>query len=406
MKNAVLELCTKYGRIDIWWWDAVSWDGMFTKEMWDSENVTRMIRELQPDIVINNRASLPGDFDTPEGHLGAFQDWRPWESCIPLSDAWCYTGAPAHSFDHVLRLVVGAACGNGNLLLSWGPKWDGSFDDAQTARLNEIGDWLKLNGESIYGTRGGPWKPAAWGGSTRRGRTVYVHLFQRPVGDLVLPAIPGRQVLSASMLVSGETVSFKQTATHLVLSLPGQDPIQGCMVVALTMDQSLDGLPSTSADELGCSFAADPSTYGAIVSRNARVKASSTSQWMPADGGASLVAENQSKPFAIHTGEEAAPFVDIDLGKSVNVTGVFIRNADPQNAADRMATLSASVSLDGKEWTEVWKADKTAASWEFPVTSFVSGAMRPGREVRYLRLQTHPVKPAPLLLKQVEIWAK
>ena len=114
MKNAVRELCTKYGKIDIWWWDAVSWDGMFTKEMWDSERMTRMIRELQPGIVINNRASLPGDFDTPEGHLGAFQDWRPWESCIPLS-TWCYTGAPAHSFDQFLHLVAGAACGNGNL---------------------------------------------------------------------------------------------------------------------------------------------------------------------------------------------------------------------------------------------------------------------------------------------------
>ena len=117
-KNVIRELCTQYGKIDIWWWDAVSWNGMFTQEMWDSENMTRMIRDLQPGIVINNRASLPGDFDTPEGRLGTFQDWRPWESCIPLCDAWCYTGAPAHSFEHVLHLIAGAAMGNGNLLSS------------------------------------------------------------------------------------------------------------------------------------------------------------------------------------------------------------------------------------------------------------------------------------------------
>lgn len=406
MKNAVRELCTKYGKIDIWWWDAVTWDGMFTKEMWDSENVTRMIRELQPGIAINNRASLPGDFDTPEGHLGAFQDWRPWESCIPLSDAWCYTGSPAHSFDHVLHLVVGAACGNGNLLLSWGPKWDGSYDEAQTQRLMEIGGWLKLNGESIYGTRGGPWKPAPWGGSTRKGKTAYIHLFQRPATDLVLPAIPGRKVVSAKLLAGGEPVAFKQSAQQLVITIPPQAAIKGDLVIALTMDDSLDGLPSIAADSDACSFAIDSATYGSVVSRRARVTASSTSQWMPADGGAALVAANQPASFAFHTAPEPAPHVDIDLGKAAKVTGVFIRNANPENAANRMATLSASVSLDGKEWNEIWKAAGSAKSWQFPVTSFVSGAQIPGREVRYLRLQTHPATPEPLLLKLVEVYGK
>ena len=408
MKNAVRELCTKYGKIDIWWWDAVTWDGMFTKEMWDSENVTRMIRELQPGIVINNRASLPGDFDTPEGHLGAFQDWRPWESCIPLSDDWCYTGKPAHSFEHVLHLVVGAACGNGNLLLSWGPRWSGAYDEAQKQRLFEIGDWLKANGDSIYGTRGGPWKPAAWGGSTRNSRTAYVHLFSRPAaGHLIRPAIPGRQVVAAKLLVGGEPVPFKQDTMRLTLTIPGQDAIHGDLVVALTMDDTLDGLPSISAEPPGgCSFATDPSTYGTVVSRGAKVKASSTSQWMPADGGATLVAEKQPNSFAFHTADEAAPFVEIDLGKEVKVTGLFIRNAAPENAANRMATLCACVSVDGTTWTEVWKAAKSEASWEFPVTTLVSGAQIPGRPARFIRLQTHPAAPAPLLLKQVEVYGK
>jgi alpha-L-fucosidase len=403
-KNVVRELCTKYGKIDIWWWDAVSWDGMFTKEMWDSENMTRMIRKLQPGIVINNRASLPGDFDTPEGILGAFQDWRSWESCIPLSDAWCYTGQPAHSFDHLLRLLVGAACGNGNLLSSWGPHWDGSFDEAQKQRLFEIGDWLKENGASIYSTSGGPWKPTAWGGSTRRGQTAYLHLFHRLDGELVLPAIPGRKVISAKMLVSGETVSFKQGATQLALSIPGKAAIKGDLVVALTMNESLDGLPSISADDLSCYFTTDPGTYGAIVSRSAKVKASSTSQWMPADGGATLVAEKQPKPFAFHTGEEPAPCVDIDLGRTVKVTGLFIRNAE--SSPQRMATLRASVSLDGRDWTEVWQAEKAERTWDVPITEFVSGARIPGRAARFIRLQTHPSNPDHLLLKQVEVWGK
>ncbi len=408
MKKAVRELCTKYGKIDIWWWDAVSWDGMFTREMWDSENVTRMIRELQPGIVINNRASLPGDYDTPEGHLGAFQDWRPWESCIPLSDAWCYTGSPAHSFEHLLHLIAGAACGNGNLLLSWGPRWSGAFDEAQKQRLFEIGDWLKANGESIYGTRGGPWKPAAWGGSTRNGKKAYIHLFSRPAaGSLTLPAIPGRRIVSAKLLAGGGEVPFKQDTTRLTLAIPGQGAICGDLVVVLTMTETLDGLPSISADPPGgCSFATDPSTYGAVVSRGAKVKASSTSQWMPVDGGATLVAKMQPNSFALHTAPEAAPFVEIDLGREVKITGIFVRNANPENAANRMATLCASVSVDGKAWIGVWKAANSDASWEFPVTTFVSGAQIPGRPARFIRLQTHPATPAPLLLKQLEVYGK
>jgi hypothetical protein len=206
------------------------------------------------------------------------------------------------------------------------------------------------------------------------------------------------------MLFVGESVPFKQTATHVTLTIPGQDAIKGDLVVALTMNESLDGLPAVPLDDVGCTFAADPATYGAIISRDAKVVASSTSQWMPGDNGATLVAENQQKPFAFHTGEEAAPFVTIDLWKPAKVTGVFIRNA--ASSPQRMATLCASVSLDAKEWTEVWKAEKEETSWEVPITEFVSGARVPGRQVRFIRLQTHPTKPDYLLLKQAEVWGK
>ena len=402
MNNAVRELCTQYGKIDIWWWDAVSWNGMFTKEMWDAENTTRMIRELQPGIVINNRASVPGDFDTMEQHLGTYQDWRPWESCIPLcGHVWSYTGKPPHTFDHILKLIAGSACGNGNLLLSWSPRFDGGFDEEQKQRLFEIGDWLKINGESIYSTRGGPWKPTAWGGSTRNGKIAYIHLFQRPKGALALPSIPQRQVVSAKLLASGETVAFKQTASWLSLSIPSTEPIKGDLVVALTMDGTLDALSAISVDDL-CGFAVDPATYGTVISRTAKVKASSASSSMPADGGASLVAEKQPAQYAVYTKAEEEPFVEIDLGKVANVTGLFIRNSE--NRPQLMATLHVSISSDGKTWTEVWKAEKAENTWEFPVTEFVSGVQVPGSKAQFIRLQTNPGSPQNLILKQVEVY--
>jgi alpha-L-fucosidase len=264
MNNLVRELCTKYGKIDIFWFDALWVGGMFTAEMWDAEHLTRMIRELQPGIIINNRASIPGDFDTPEGRLGAYQDWRAWESCIPLSGGWNYTGEPAHSFEHLLHLIVGSACGDGNLLLSWGPHFDGAFDEGQKQRLFEIGDWLKLNGASIYGTRGGPWKPSNWGGSTRKGNKAFVHIYHTVNNELILPAIPNIKIVSAKLLVGGAAVSFKQRANAIVLKIPKEIKIIGDLVVVLTMNNSLDAVPAINTEHIS-SVAIDSSTYGKVI---------------------------------------------------------------------------------------------------------------------------------------------
>jgi alpha-L-fucosidase len=140
-----------------------------------------------------------------------------------------------------LHLIAGAACGNGNLLLSWGPHWNGQFDEGQKERLFEIGDWLRVNGESIYNTRGGPWKPADWGGSTRRGHKVYIHLFNKPGAEWSLPALEGIKVVSAKLLASGESLRFQQDDKRISIILPDTVTIKGDMVVELTMNRSLDG---------------------------------------------------------------------------------------------------------------------------------------------------------------------
>jgi alpha-L-fucosidase len=120
----------------------------------------------------------------------------------------------------LLQLIVGAACGNGNLLLSWGPHWNGQFDESQKERLFEIGDWLGVNGESIYNTRGGPWKPGNWGGSTRRGHKAYIHLFNKPGAEWSLPALGGIKVVSAKLQASGESLRFNQDDRRILIILP------------------------------------------------------------------------------------------------------------------------------------------------------------------------------------------
>ena len=90
MHDQVRELLSSYGKISILWLDAPWYGGMFKAEDWDSEKLYRMARQLQPGILINNRSSIPGDFDTPEEHVGMFQNHRPWESCFSLATQWSW----------------------------------------------------------------------------------------------------------------------------------------------------------------------------------------------------------------------------------------------------------------------------------------------------------------------------
>ena len=233
--EAVRELCTNYGKLDILWWDASWHGGMFTSEMWDSERLTRMVRELQPGILMNNRCSVPGDFDTPENKLGVYQDSRPWETCACLEAGWSYTGGEIKSRGTLISMLTHCACRDGNLLLSWGPRWDGAFDEKQKNRLLEVGEWLKSNGESVHGTRGGPWRPGSWGGSTRRGDKVYIHIKQWRYETLRLDPLEGREVVSAR-LPNGRPVEAARRDDFVEIAVPAgmRDPAD--TIVELTLD--------------------------------------------------------------------------------------------------------------------------------------------------------------------------
>ena len=127
MQNTVLELMQKYGKIDILWWDADWSGGMYTKEMWNSLEIEEKLRQLQPDIIINNRAGVPGDFDTPESQVGFVQRDRAWETCMPMGKDWAWTGKGIKSFKEILNQMIGCICGDGNYLLSVGAKADGTI---------------------------------------------------------------------------------------------------------------------------------------------------------------------------------------------------------------------------------------------------------------------------------------
>lgn len=261
MHNTVRELMENYGKIDVLWWDACWWGNMFTEEMWDADKLEREVRRLQPHILINNRASLPGDFDTPEGQVGFFQNNRPWETCMPLGTEWVWNGEPVKSFKMVLSQFINCVCGDGNYLLSIGAMPDGRYGKEEAKRIEELGSWLRRYGESVYGTRGGPWRPAHWGGSVYRGNTIYLHLLEEK-DVLHLPSLDN-EIVSYQCL-TGEDVVVRQTDSEVTIEVKGRNEETCDVIVELSMQEPVSALAGAEAGHV---FDLSSAVYGKPIAR-------------------------------------------------------------------------------------------------------------------------------------------
>ena len=131
-------------------------------------------------------------------------------------------------------MLVRCAGGDGNLLFNIGPMPTGEIAPEQRERLTQMGQWLEKNGESIRGTRGGPFKPGSYGVSTRKANTVYLHLAEGMTGTVRLPPIPARVLRSRAL--SGGTVEVRQTDSSLEISVADKDRQPIDTVVALELD--------------------------------------------------------------------------------------------------------------------------------------------------------------------------
>jgi alpha-L-fucosidase len=239
------ELIRNYGPLLTIWYDT---DGtvneVYGKER--GQEVINMVRTLQPDILINERTGARGDYSTPEQKVGGYDTNRPWESCMTVSahNHWAWGGEKdgVKSPDAVIALLAQCAGGDGNMLLNVGPRPDGIIDPAQAAVLRSVGDWLKVHGESIYGTRGGPYKPTPDYASTRRGNTLYLHLLRWQGGSVILPPLPSGVQIRSATLPDGSRADISSDASRLTISVPPEKRSAGDTVIKLLLNQDASGL--------------------------------------------------------------------------------------------------------------------------------------------------------------------
>jgi alpha-L-fucosidase len=248
----IRELMTNYGKIDILWYD-VDWP--LTPEQWESERMNQMVFDLQPEIIVNNRNGLEGDFSTPEQHIEASEVGRAWESCMTLNDSWGFNrGDDAWKTPKtIVANLANCARGGGNYLLNIGPEPDGSIPPESVAVLDEVGLWLRTNGKAIYGTERGSFSWNTNANYTRRGNTLYIHQqfwpghtpaadwlsFYQPEAVIAIGGLKPK-VLSARLLKTGEAVKFAQD--EFSLRLTGL-PLQAPDVPATVIEVECDGEP-------------------------------------------------------------------------------------------------------------------------------------------------------------------
>jgi len=261
MIRQLTELCTRYGEVKGFWWDG----GNVVKL--DGNAIYDAVQKYIPDAIFNGRGCFGPRgvlFGTPEQKLGSFNRKYPWESCVTMQgEGWFWNGSVnIKSLSTCLKLLVNAAIGDGNLLLDFGPTALGTIPSRVRQNYLDMGRWLKKYGESIYGTRGGPYKPGTWGGATCAGNNVYLHITQEwPKGELHLPALPAK-VLKATALTGGE-VKVERVGKELVVRLDERYHARPDTIIKLELDKDAFGIEPMPSENLE------------LVSVNATAKASS-----------------------------------------------------------------------------------------------------------------------------------
>lgn len=252
MHNQVREICTNYGKLDLLWFD-FSYDDM-RGEKWRATELINMVRELQPDVIIDNRLEVSGeglgslaecnptpyhgDFVSPEQMIPPEgikdKEGNPlaWEACVTMNNNWGYNGTdrffkPASM---LIKKLVECVSKDGNMLLNVGPDAYGNIPPESMNILNAIGKWMERNGESIYGCGSSEIAKPDFGRVTKNGNTYYFHMYENTIGPVPLLGLDKAKVKKIRALATGYEIPVSTSWVHsdypdIVFADLGPDPV-------------------------------------------------------------------------------------------------------------------------------------------------------------------------------------
>jgi alpha-L-fucosidase len=264
MKGQVKELLTNYGEIGVMWFDG-EWEHTWTPER--GIDLYDYVRSIAPNVIINNRVgkgragmagtydpeSASGDFGTPEQEIPATGLGYDWETCMTMNDHWGYNKNDHNwkSTEDLIQKLVDIASKGGNFLLNVGPTAEGLFPQESLDRLKSMGEWMRVNGESIYGTTASQFEHLAWGRSTTKGHSLYLHIFDWPQdGKLLVPGLASKARKIYPLADPQMELSIDYQAGTAILSLPEKslDPYVSVIVLEFAGKPEVVRSPKINAE--------------------------------------------------------------------------------------------------------------------------------------------------------------
>ena len=249
----VSEILNNYGDIKILWWD--------TPINMTPERAAKFMPELakHPNLIYNNRlgGGFAGDLETPEQFIPATGiPGKNWESCMTMNDTWGFKKNDQNwkSSEVLVRNLIDIASKGGNYLLNVGPTQMGLIPDASVERLKEIGTWMKVNGEAIYGTQASPFKQLDWGRCTLKKvddkTLIYLHVFDFPEdGILKVPGLTSEVNAAYSLKSPEKKLQLENTGNYMNIHLSGVEKDRFATVIVLeTKDVVVNNSPEIIAE--------------------------------------------------------------------------------------------------------------------------------------------------------------